>query len=52
MDIQWIIVIIIGIAVAAKLIHSLYKLFFVKKDTPYCGGCTGCEVSKKHLSTH
>jgi|AGTN01.1.fsa_nt_gi hypothetical protein len=47
MDIQWIIIIAIGIAVAAKIVYEIYRFFFVRKDTPYCGGCSHCEVLKK-----
>lgn len=48
MDIQFIIVILIGIAVLALLIRNLYRFFFVvdRKSNP-CGGCTGCSVSRK-----
>jgi len=44
MDIQLIIVFIIGIAVAVKLGYEIYKFFFVKKDSPYCNGCTMCKI--------
>lgn len=47
MDIQLIIVIIIGIALAVKMGYEVYKLIFVKKDNPYCGGCTMCETIPK-----
>ncbi|MDD3788877.1 MAG: hypothetical protein PHO94_09305 [Petrimonas sp.] len=47
MDIQLVIVILIGIAVAAKLAHEIYKFFFVRNDSPYCGGCSMCDVPKK-----
>lgn len=45
MDIQLIIVIIIGVAVAAILLRSIYRFFFVEKKDGYCGGCTGCSLS-------
>lgn len=47
MDIQLIIVIIIGIAVAAVLIRNTYRFFFVERKNKYCGGCTGCSMSKE-----
>lgn len=47
MDLQLIIVIIIGIAVAALLLRSVYRFFFVEKEGGYCGGCTGCSLSKE-----
>ena len=46
MDIQLIIVIIIGIVIAAILLRSIYRFFFVEKKNGYCGGCTGCSLSK------
>lgn len=46
MNIQLIIVIVIGIAVAAILLRNLYRFFFVEKKEGYCGGCTGCSLSK------
>lgn len=47
MDIQLIIVIIIGLAVVAILLRNIYRLFFVENKNQYCGGCTGCSVSKE-----
>lgn len=47
MNIQLIIVIVIGIAVAAILLRNLYRFFFVEKKEGYCGGCTACSLSKK-----
>lgn len=47
MDLQLIIVIIIGIAVVAILLRSVYRFFFVKKEGGPCGSCTGCSVSRK-----
>lgn len=48
MDIQLIIVILIGIAVAALLVRNVYRFFFTidRKENP-CGGCTACGVSKQ-----
>ena len=46
MDIQLIIVIIIGVAVAAILLRGIYRFFFVENKNGYCGGCTGCPLSK------
>ncbi|NLJ00663.1 MAG: hypothetical protein GX371_05890 [Bacteroidales bacterium] len=42
MDIQFFIVILIGIAVGAILLRGLYRFFFDKKKSPYCGSCTLC----------
>lgn len=47
MNIQLIIVIIIGVAVAAILLRSVYRFFFVENKNGYCGGCTGCSLSKE-----
>lgn len=46
MNIQLIIVIMIGIAVAAILLRSLYRFFFVENKDGHCGGCSGCSFSK------
>lgn len=46
MDVQLIIVIIIGVAVAAILLRGIFRFFFVKSKNGYCGGCTGCSLSK------
>lgn len=46
MDLQLIIVIIIGVAVAAILLRNVYRFFFEEKKEGYCGGCTGCSLSK------
>ncbi|GEM_PF-941164 len=45
-NVQLIIVVLIGIAVAVKLGYEIYRFFFVKKDTSYCNGCSMCEISK------
>ena len=47
MNVQLIIVIVIGLAVAGILLRSVYRFFFVEKKDGYCGGCTGCSMSKK-----
>ena len=47
MNSQLIIVILIGIAVAAILLRNIYSFFFVEKKEGYCGGCTGCSLSKE-----
>lgn len=47
MNLQLIIVIIIGLAVAARLLLSVYRFFFVEKKNGYCGACTGCSVSRE-----
>ncbi len=47
MDIQSLVVILIALVVAGIVIRKLYRFFFVKNDTPYCGGCTGCDAAKK-----
>lgn len=47
MNTQLIIVIIIGVAVGAILLRSIYRFFFVKNQEGYCGGCKGCSLSKK-----
>lgn len=47
MNIQLIIVILIGIVVSAIVIRGIYRFFFVKKESGFCNGCTGCEVGKK-----
>lgn len=46
MDIQLIIVVLIAIVVFAIVAKKVYRLFFVKDDTPsYCRGCAGCSFS-------
>lgn len=52
MNIQLIIVIIIGIVVGIILARAVYRFFFTERDSSYCGGCTGCDVSKKHRSVN
>ncbi len=47
MDLQLIIVFIIGVAVAAILLRGIYRFFFVKKEGGHCGGCTGCSLSRE-----
>lgn len=42
MDIQFFIVILIGIVVGAIVLRGFYRFFFVKKKSPYCGSCTLC----------
>ncbi len=48
MNIQLIIVILIGLVVAAIVVRNVYRFFFVIdiKKNP-CGGCTGCSMSKE-----
>lgn len=48
MNTQLIIVIIIGIIVAALILRSIYRFFFVKDElNGNCVGCTGCFLSKE-----
>lgn len=47
MDIQLIIVIFIGVVVAAILLRGVYRFFFEEKKEGYCGGCTGCSLSRE-----
>lgn len=46
MNIQLIIVILIGVVIATILLRGIYRFFFVEKKDGYCGGCTGCSLSK------
>lgn len=50
MNTQFIIVILIGIAVGVKVGYAVYRFFFVKRDTFYCNGCSMCEIKKKKIS--
>lgn len=47
MDFQLFIVIVIGIGVAAIVVRSLYRFFFVKRDSSYCNGCKMCDLPEK-----
>lgn len=51
MNVQLIIIILIGIAVAARLGIGIYKFFFVKSDNHYCGSCSGCDISSKNINS-
>ncbi len=50
MDLQLLIVIIIGIITGIILLRQIWN-FFTREDVSHCGGCKGCEISKKHLSS-
>ncbi len=48
MNLQLIIVILIGLVVAGILIRNVYRFFFViDRRKNICGGCTGCSMSKE-----
>lgn len=49
MDIQFIAVVIIGIAVALKLGYNIYRFFFVKRESGLCNGCNGCDLSRRTM---
>lgn len=51
MDLQFFIVIIIGIIVGIILLRQIYQFFFTKKDFSHCGGCNMCELPKNDSST-
>jgi hypothetical protein len=51
MDLQFFIIIIIGIIVGIILLRQIYQFFFTKKDFTHCGGCNMCELPKKESST-
>jgi hypothetical protein len=42
MDLQLIIVIVVGIIVGAVFLYKLYNFFFGKKEEHRCTGCGGC----------
>ncbi|MDD2315345.1 MAG: hypothetical protein PHS25_10055 [Proteiniphilum sp.] len=46
MDIQLIIVILIGIVTGIILLRQVWH-FFTRKDNSYCGGCNMCELPQK-----
>lgn len=49
MDLQLFIVLIIGVIVSVVVIRGIYRFFFVKKKTGFCGGCSGCEFSPENM---
>ncbi|MDO5522859.1 MAG: hypothetical protein Q4G48_02305 [Bacteroidia bacterium] len=49
MSLQLLIVIIIGIVVAIVIIRGIYRFFFVKKETGFCGGCKACEFHPENM---
>jgi len=51
MDLQFFIVIIIGIVVGIILLRQIYHFFFIQKDLTRCGGCNMCDLPKKETST-
>lgn len=47
MNLQLIIVILIGLVVAAVIIRNVYRFFFVTDiNKNPCGNCSGCSMSK------
>ncbi|HHV85430.1 MAG TPA: FeoB-associated Cys-rich membrane protein [Petrimonas sp.] len=44
MSLQLFIVILIGIVVSGIVIRAVYRFFFVKKKSGFCGGCKGCDL--------
>jgi len=50
MELQLIIVIIIGIIVGIILLRQIYHFFFTKKDSSRCGGCNMCELPERESS--
>lgn len=45
MDLQLILVIIIGLAVAIRVMLGIYRFFFSKSESGYCGSCKACEFN-------
>lgn len=49
MDIQLIIVVLVGIVVSYILIRGVYRFFFVnKKSSGICGSCNMCEFNPQN----
>lgn len=46
MNIQLLIVIVIGVTVGIILLRKLYEFFFTKKDASFCGGCKACDLGE------
>lgn len=49
MSLQLFIVIIIGIVVSIVVVCKIYRFFFVKKESGFCGGCKGCDFNPGHV---
>ncbi|NLX80027.1 MAG: FeoB-associated Cys-rich membrane protein [Proteiniphilum sp.] len=50
MDIQLIIVILVGLGVSFVLIRGVYRFFFTnKKSAGICGSCNACEFNPQNL---
>ncbi|WP_436416437.1 hypothetical protein [Petrimonas sp.] len=49
MNLQLAIVIIIGIIVSVIVIRGIYRFFFVKKESGFCGGCNACEFNPENM---
>ncbi len=49
MNIQLIVVIVIGIVVGVILTRAVYRFFFTEKGSSHCGGCPGCEIHKEEV---
>lgn len=49
MDLQLFIVIIIGIIVSLIVIRGIYRFFFVKKESGFCGSCNACEFNPENM---
>ncbi|MDR1742491.1 MAG: hypothetical protein LBR48_01560 [Dysgonamonadaceae bacterium] len=47
MDIQLVIVVITGIAVAVIIAVKACRFFTNKDNPPHCPGCSGCEIPAK-----
>ncbi len=45
MSLQLFIVIIIGIIVSVIVIRGIYRFFFVKNESGFCGGCKACDFN-------
>ncbi len=49
MSLQLFIVIIIGIIVSIIVIRGIYRFFFVKKESGFCGSCNACEFNPLNM---
>lgn len=52
MDIQLLIVILVGVVVAFILLRNIYRFFFDKNSSNGCGSCNACEFNTQNMNDY